>query len=49
VEADKKGQQLAVSVKPLVAKCKAVVVHLPGGGTKQIHPQKGGRIIIPLG
>jgi hypothetical protein len=48
VEADKKGQQLTVSVKPLVANCKAVVVHLPGGGTEQIHPQKGGRITAPL-
>ncbi|HNQ88908.1 MAG TPA: hypothetical protein PKM73_09865 [Verrucomicrobiota bacterium] len=48
VEADKDGRQLTVSVKPLDANCKAVVVHLPIGGTKPMHPQQGGRISVPL-
>jgi len=48
VEADKLGRQLTVSVKPLAANCAAVVVHLPSGGTRRIHPQEGGRIEIPI-
>jgi len=48
VKADKHGRVLTVSVKPLAANCKAVVVHMPGGGTKCLPPQKGGRLRLPI-
>jgi len=48
VRIDKKGAKATVSVKPLAANCKAIVVHLPGGGTKQIEPQRGGRLTFPV-
>jgi hypothetical protein len=48
VRIDKKGAKATVSVKPLAANCKAIVVHLPSGGTKQIEPQRGGRLTFPV-
>jgi len=44
VQADKKGQTVKLSIKPLAANCKAVIVHLPDGSTKRIPPQQGGSI-----
>ncbi|MCX6923402.1 MAG: hypothetical protein NT154_09375, partial [Verrucomicrobia bacterium] len=44
VQADKDGKALTLEVKPLAANCKAVVVHLPNGGTNRIEPQHGGKI-----
>jgi hypothetical protein len=48
VQTDKKGAKATVSVKPLAANCKAIIVHLPGGSTKQIEPQRGGRLTFPV-
>jgi hypothetical protein len=47
VQAAKEGKSLTLEVKPLAANCKAVVVHLPDGGTKSIEPQQGGIISFP--
>jgi hypothetical protein len=47
VQADKDGQTATVAVKPLAANCKAVIVHLPNGGTKQISPKRGGTVTFP--
>src|ERR1035437_9943111 len=48
VQTDKKGAKATVSVKPLAANCKAIIVHLPGSSTKQIEPQRGGRLTFPV-
>ncbi|MCX6343438.1 MAG: hypothetical protein NT018_00015 [Armatimonadetes bacterium] len=48
VQADKKGKTAKLSVKPLAANCKAIVVHLPDGSTKRISPKQGGKISFPI-
>jgi hypothetical protein len=48
VRVDKKGDSASLSVKPLAANCRAVIVHLPDGGRKRILPQQGGTIRFPL-
>jgi hypothetical protein len=48
VRADKEGKSLTLRVKPLAANCKAVVVHLPGGGTKTISPLQGGSMTFAV-
>ena len=47
VQADRKGQTAQLSVKPLAANCKAVVVHLPDGSTKRLPPLQGGTLDFP--
>ena len=47
VQADKDGKTVTLSVKPLAANCKAVVVHLPDGTTKHLAPQQGGSLSFP--
>ena len=49
VQADKKGASARLSVKPLAADCRAIIVHLPNGGTNRIAPQKGGSVSFPVG
>jgi hypothetical protein len=49
VQADKDGKTATVTVKPLAANCQAVIVHLPGGGTKQLSPTHGGTVTFPTG
>jgi hypothetical protein len=44
VRADPAGETAILEVKPLAAHCKALVVHLPGGGTSRLNPQQGGKI-----
>lgn len=44
VRADQEGKQATLEVKPLAANCKAIVVHLPGGGTRRLTPQEGGSV-----
>jgi hypothetical protein len=48
VKADKKGESVTVSVKPVAGNCHAVVAHLPDGGTRTISPQKGGSVAFPI-
>lgn len=48
VQANTDGTKATVEVKPLAANCKAVVVHLPDGGTQRIAPQEGGRVEFPI-
>ncbi|MBI5387424.1 MAG: hypothetical protein HZA90_22415 [Verrucomicrobia bacterium] len=48
VQADQDGKTAKLSVKPLAANCKAVIVHLPAGGTKQISAQQGGSVTFPV-
>lgn len=48
VQVDEEGRTATLSVKPLAANCKAIVVHLPEGGTKHIPPQQGGVITFPV-
>jgi hypothetical protein len=48
VRTDKEGTKATVSVKPLAANCKAVIVHLPDGSTKRIEPRRGGRLSFPV-
>ncbi|SPE52483.1 exported hypothetical protein [Verrucomicrobia bacterium] len=45
---DKKGKRGTLSVKPLAANCKAIILHLPGGGTKPLSPQRGGTLVFDL-
>jgi hypothetical protein len=42
------GQSAELTVKPLAANCKAVVVHLPDGSKKRISPQEGGTITFAV-
>ena len=48
VRTDKAGRKATVSVKPLGANCRAIVVHLPDAGTKRIAPQRGGSLTFPV-
>lgn len=48
VQIDKEGTKATVSVKPLAANCKAIIVHLPDGSTKRIEPRRGGRLTFPV-
>jgi hypothetical protein len=48
VQTDKKGTKATVSVKPLAANCKAIIVHLPDGRTQQMAPRRGGRLTFPV-
>ena len=48
-QADKDGKTATVTVRPLAANCKAVIVHLPGGGRKQLSPPHGGTVTFPTG
>jgi hypothetical protein len=49
VQIGQDGKTARLEVKPLSANCRAVIVHLPGGGTKQISAQQGGTINFPVG
>jgi hypothetical protein len=46
VRADQRGLTATLSVKPLTGDCKAVVVHLPDGGTQRLDPRRGGRVMF---
>ena len=48
VQADQAGQTATLVVKPLAANCKAVIVHLPGIGKKQLSAQQGGTVTFTL-
>jgi len=48
VQADKDGKTATLEVKPLAANCKAIVVHLPDGGTKQLSALQGGTVTFPV-
>ncbi len=48
VQTDKEGTKATVSVKPLAANCRAIIVHLPDGRTEQIAPRQGGRLTFPV-
>jgi hypothetical protein len=45
---EKDGKRAKVSVKPLAANCKAIIVHLPDCTTQPIPPQRGGSITFPV-
>jgi hypothetical protein len=49
VRVDKKGASATLSVKVLAANCRAIVIHLPDGGTKQLDPRRGGRVAFAVG
>ena len=51
LKVNRDGTVATLDVKPLAANCKAVVVHLPDGSTRQIVPREGGRIefAVPRG
>lgn len=42
------GRTAAIEVKPLESNCEKIVVHLPGGGKREISPGQGGKIEFPL-
>ena len=48
VQVDQNRRTASLQIKPLAANCSAVVVHLPGGGLKQIPPRLGGSVTFPL-
>ena len=48
LRADKNGKNAKVSVKPLAANCRAIIVHLPDGSTKPLSPQRGGNITFSV-
>jgi hypothetical protein len=41
------GNSAVLDVKPLATNCRAIVVHLPGGTTREIAPQQGGKVTFP--
>ncbi|HTL18425.1 MAG TPA: hypothetical protein VL793_14410, partial [Patescibacteria group bacterium] len=45
---DSRASKATLAIKPLSSNCKAVVVHLPRGGTKTISPARGGRISFQI-
>ena len=45
---DHAGQTGTLEVQPLAGNCKAVVVHLPDGGTQRLPPEHGGKITFPV-
>ena len=48
VRVDDSGKTVELTVSPLAANCRKVVVHLPDGSTRDIQPQQGGRIEFPV-
>ena len=48
LQVTKTGKTATLAVKPLANNCRAIVVHLPSGGTQGIPPARGGRITFPL-
>ena len=44
IHTDRRGITSTLSIKPVAKNCSAIVVHLPGGGTRRMDPQRGGRI-----
>jgi hypothetical protein len=48
VQVSADGQTATLHVQPLAANCKAVVVHLPAGGTSRIAPQQGGTLTFAV-
>ena len=48
VQADRHGNSATLSVKPLMADCRAVIVHLPNGTMKQLPPQQGGSVTFSI-
>ena len=50
VQVSADGRTATLSVRPLAANCKAVVVHQPDGGTARVAPQQGGTLTfaVPL-
>ena len=49
VEAARDGKTVTLTVKPLAANCKGVVVHLPDGSTRRMAAQQGGTVTFPVG
>jgi hypothetical protein len=48
VRVDGSGRTAELTVGPLAANCRALVVHLPDGSTREMQPQHGGRIEFPV-
>lgn len=48
VRVDREGSRATLSVKPLAANCRAIVVHLPDGTTPRLDPSRGGRLTFRL-
>ncbi|MCP5522864.1 MAG: hypothetical protein H7A46_15100 [Verrucomicrobiales bacterium] len=48
MQVDETGRTATLSVNPLAANCRAIVVHLPEGGTRTIPPQQGGVFRFPV-
>jgi len=44
VQVQKDGKAAMLEVKPLAADCKEIIVHLPGGTTRHIDANQGGKI-----
>ncbi|HAK93888.1 MAG TPA: hypothetical protein DCM87_02470, partial [Planctomycetes bacterium] len=44
VESDREGRSVSLTVKPLGADCRAVIVHLPDGTARRLDPQRGGAV-----
>lgn len=49
LQTDGKGKTARLTFKPLAANCKAVVVHLPDGSTRQLSARQSGTIRFPIG
>jgi hypothetical protein len=48
VRGQRKGTRATLTVQPLGANCKALVVHLPDGGLHPLDPRRGGRVTFNL-
>jgi len=48
-QVDSDGKWATVTVGPLSVECNAIIVHLPGGGTKDVSPRRGGSVTFPVG
>ncbi len=49
MQVDAAGRTATLEVKPLAQNCRAIVVHLPQGGTRRLEPREGGRLDFPVG
>jgi hypothetical protein len=48
VKADRQGENATLTFQPLAANCKAVIVHLPNGGTRRLDSTRAGRLTFKV-
>jgi hypothetical protein len=48
LRADKTGKHATLKVQPLADNCRALLVHLPGGGTARLDPHRRNTLSFDL-